>query len=166
MLEINGGAGYYVNREKKTYELLIGGGWGYTQYRDERMKTYGYNFNLDAPTRNLYIQPNFAFKPKQHVVLAAFVKANWYHYSGYSTAYTPGTYYAPVASDGLFLDHRSVDALLMNPGLSVKGGWNELQFVVQASRTFNLLSPDLYTKPVCINIGFWFNPSFFHKNAH
>lgn len=160
------GAGYFMPLGKKTvFEIYGGGGLGKYNYRGgnargENLESAftpfgggpGSEYDVYIKSYQFFLQPNIGIKSSEKFSLALSTKVNYWLFPEYkyflkestSESYNNGNYNGSstyVVTKNINL--HNVNALTLEPALTIKTGGEKLTFMMQVGVYSTLLEPDL-----------------------
>jgi len=150
--QIDFGCIYSISKGRFILEMIVGGGLGRSRY-SSTIELYpdGYDFQYSARTRNVFIQPNIGMKYKGFS-LALFTKlTHWQFYDINAKLQNPGNWY--YVEDQYFLDNKMLTSDFAEPGIQLRTGTKNFEFIAQLSGTINLTGQEILVRKANLNLG-------------
>jgi len=165
--EINAGFSYFRATENFVVEVVAGGGYGDmsfgNKYTDDKHQDEGYQFDMTADRRNLFIQPSIRFKfgnarLNKHFSLGAFTKFNnlrYYHIRGDLRA----TRFTENYDDGIeyFAARSEAELFFIEPGVQVKAGFRNFKAMAQLCPVINASGYSMRYQHLSVSLGLTMN---------
>lgn len=147
--EFNLGLSYFYPWENYRFEILSGGGIGYTDFEYQKDLYENDVFHMHADRANIFLQPDIGFKPNDIVEIGFFCRLNAYRYYNISASYSSFSYAnnPPRKNDALFLDRKTMNLYFLEPGILARVGFKFLKIQTLISFTNNLSNYDISIRP-------------------
>jgi hypothetical protein len=150
--EINLGAGYFTQRNKVVFEMMVGGGIGGMDYSHEVDEISDYAFSTKATKVNTFVQPVIGVKVDDYFEVGLFSRFNAIRY--YDIISSVGTEGGPIHEDDLaFATHRTVNTLFLEPGLFLNAGWRHVKFNIQMGGSDEIAGDEIRNKSFLFRSG-------------
>jgi hypothetical protein len=164
--EINIGLSYFQKGDNSIFEILSGTGMGRMSYKNnfthDKNQQEGYNFEMRARVKNVFVQPSFGWKPgnpdaNSHFAIAVFTKFNLVHYDDIKTEGSFGSASQPDSGIDYFSKRTEANLFFIEPGVLMKFGSKTVKGIVQVSPVINASGRALHYNMISINMGVTMN---------
>lgn len=147
--EYNLGLSYFYPHLGVRYEALAGGGIGYIKYESPKdLYVFPDEFKMHADRVNVFLQPTIGYGIMDIIYFGVFCRLNAYRYYNIQTYIAINSnsqdYLRP--NDLLFLDKKTMNLFLIEPGFMVRVGYKYVHFQTLISLTSNISKYDIIVR--------------------